>query len=139
MREDLGTRFEPYHREIYNESKKKLTEGLRKNVGPGHEIVRRKVTETATQIEDVLGEITDRIENKEKGKITGDVQKLARYFVEQGVRGRESLLDAVHNALREVMPDMTRRETMDAISGYGEYRSTSSCAKANAKCSKSPS
>lgn len=52
-------------------------------------------------------------------------QKLARQFVEQGIKERDALINAVHAELQKVKPDITRRETMDAISGYGQYRQLS--------------
>lgn len=52
-------------------------------------------------------------------------QKLARQFVEQGIKERDAIIDAVHAELQKVKPDITRRETMDAISGYGQYRQLS--------------
>ena len=47
---------------------------------------------------------------------------LARYFVAQGVKDRGALIDAVHAELLSVLPNLTRREAMDAISGYGQYK-----------------
>lgn len=52
-------------------------------------------------------------------------KKLARQFVEQGITERDAIIDAVHAELQKVKPDITRRETMDAISGYGQYRQLS--------------
>jgi hypothetical protein len=43
-------------------------------------------------------------------------------FIKQGIHEREALVGAVHGALKEHIPDITRRETMDAMSGYGDYR-----------------
>ena len=51
------------------------------------------------------------------------IRKLAENFIRSGVREREALIDAVHGVLRdEVGLDFTRRETMDAISGYGRFK-----------------
>jgi len=49
-------------------------------------------------------------------------QKLARQFVAQGVRGVDPLIDAVHGVLSQIVPDLERGETMDAISGYGRFK-----------------
>lgn len=49
------------------------------------------------------------------------VQKLAEEFVRQGITEREPLIDAVHEALKPNFPELTRRQTMDAISGYGDF------------------
>lgn len=51
------------------------------------------------------------------------VRRLAESFVRGGIRGRDQLIDAVHRVLKaEVDPDITRREAMDAISGYGSHK-----------------
>lgn len=55
----------------------------------------------------------------------GLVQKLALHFVEQGIKERQPLVDAVHEVLKSIVPDITPRETMDAISGYGEFKQLS--------------
>lgn len=50
------------------------------------------------------------------------IQKLALGFVRDGITDREKLIDAVHAVLvRDLFPDITRRQTMDAISGYGDF------------------
>ena len=50
------------------------------------------------------------------------MQKLARALVESGITDREKLIDAVHKILTDVDPTFTRREAMDAISGYGDFK-----------------
>ena len=50
------------------------------------------------------------------------IQKLAKHFVEQGITDRDKLVDAVHAVVSHADPEMTRRDTMDAISGYGKYK-----------------
>ena len=47
---------------------------------------------------------------------------LAEFFVSQGINEREALIDAVHGELVKAVPGVTRRQTMDAISGYGQYK-----------------
>ena len=46
-------------------------------------------------------------------------------FVEQGIKERDALIDAVHDFLKTVDPEITRRDTMDAISGYGDFKQIS--------------
>lgn len=50
------------------------------------------------------------------------VQALAEQFVSEGIRERDPLIDAVYVVLKEVVPDISRRQTMDAISGYGDFK-----------------
>ena len=49
-------------------------------------------------------------------------QELARSFISQGLKGRDELVDAVHDQLKSVDPSITRRDAMDAISGYGKFK-----------------
>lgn len=53
------------------------------------------------------------------------IQKLARLFVEQGITERDPLIDAVHEVVQELVPEFSRRDTMDAISGYGDFKQLS--------------
>lgn len=63
-----------------------------------------------------------RLDEGNRSSISSLVQRLARMFVEQGVRDRNVLIDSVHNFLKEIDPEISRRDTMDAISGYGQFR-----------------
>ncbi|MCE5269263.1 MAG: hypothetical protein LLG00_15405, partial [Planctomycetaceae bacterium] len=49
-------------------------------------------------------------------------KKLTRWTVESGVTDRELVVDEVHAELKGVLPEITRRQTMDAMSGYGEFK-----------------
>lgn len=51
------------------------------------------------------------------------VQQLVRELIEQNpLITRDELINAVHEVLKESMPQITREETMDAISGRGRIR-----------------
>lgn len=55
--------------------------------------------------------------------LLGDyVRKLSESFIKGGIRELEPLVDAVHQALRDAGLDLSRREAMDAISGYGQFK-----------------
>jgi hypothetical protein len=73
--------------------------------------------------------IVDRAKKAVTEKADADLgdaaHRLARSFVEQGITEREALVDAVHDALKEADPSITRPEAMDAISGYGRFRQLS--------------
>ncbi len=59
-----------------------------------------------------------------KSEISPLVQKLARMIVERdklGIGDRETLIDKIHEELKAFLPEMTRREAAEALSGYGEY------------------
>ena len=61
-------------------------------------------------------------ENPKPSMIGAEARSLARWAVESGIRGREKVIDAVHSALQQMGVEQTRDATMDAISGYGDFR-----------------
>lgn len=131
MAEDLGPQWEQFKSnadEIYKASQKELTNSLstqtrnvRKAVGDRAKNLKdldAKKTELAESIKEKLGA-------GKKNEITYFVQRLARVLVQQGVTEREPLIDEVHSILKQSNPETTRREAMDAISGYGDYKQLS--------------
>jgi uncharacterized protein YbaA (DUF1428 family) len=70
-----------------------------------------------------MGEIPiEEIDPDDVDAIVRIAKKLTRFVVESGITEREAVVDAVHSELKDMVPDITRRQTMDAISGYGRYR-----------------
>jgi hypothetical protein len=69
---------------------------------------------------------TDKIKAKleagENENVTPNVRKLVDAFLEEGVRGVDNIITAVHEVLLKIDPEITRREAMDAISGYGKFK-----------------
>jgi len=54
--------------------------------------------------------------------LTAFIRKLAENFVRRGVNERSALVDAVHGVIKDIIPEMTPRQVMDAISGYGDFK-----------------
>lgn len=52
-------------------------------------------------------------------------QALAKQFISEGIKERDPLVMAVHDVLKDIIPEITPRETADAISGYGKYKQLS--------------
>lgn len=73
---------------------------------------------------DITSKIKTAIDsNQELSDISTDIQELAKYFITQGMVTRGALVKAVYDVLKAgPMPDITLRETMDAISGYGKWK-----------------
>lgn len=70
----------------------------------------------------MLGEVpTPAVDRENLVGMTRLARQIQRSLVESGITDREEVLDAVHASLQEIEPDITRRETMDALSGYGQY------------------
>jgi hypothetical protein len=68
------------------------------------------------------GEIdTPELDFNDLAGITRVARQIQRALVESGVTEREEVVDGVHEAIQELAPDITRRQTMDALSGYGQF------------------
>jgi hypothetical protein len=75
-----------------------------------------------TRLQGIIG---NKIKAGKLDEITNPIQQLARLFVQSGISDRDELIDAVHGVLRDIDPKITRRDTMDAISGYGDFKQLS--------------
>lgn len=66
--------------------------------------------------------LRERVKDDGRNDIATLAQRLARVFVEQDLKiSRDALVDKVHAVLTDIDPTFTRPETMDAISGYGNF------------------
>lgn len=56
---------------------------------------------------------------------TREVRRIARMLqqslVEDGITEPDEVIEGVYESLQEILPEITRRESMDAMSGYGQY------------------
>lgn len=123
MVRDIGKGVEPYLREIWDKVNKDADDVVAR-MTPSK--VRDKV-KAAVKKTDVMSEadaIAARMkENVAEGKnLRGLVNKLAKHFVASGISERGALVDAVHGVLEGVQKGITRRQTSDLISGYGDFR-----------------
>jgi len=55
------------------------------------------------------------------GQLTRFARNVQRTLVENGITDREEVVDGVHEALQEIIPEITRRQAMDALSSYGQF------------------
>jgi hypothetical protein len=121
---DIGDSIQPHLEEIFDKSKAINDEAIEKGAPkPVREKVKAKVVTDA----DKRTAIVETIRNK-KGvneAIGSQIQKLAESFVRSGITEREALVDAVHDAVKEALPDASRRDIRDAISGYGDFKELS--------------
>jgi hypothetical protein len=120
MVRDFGEKIRPLIGDIWQKS----NEMLEANLARVPEPIRRVVKKTGAQDvrKEVAAEVKSNVDAGDMSKVTWQVQKLARELVKSGITDREALIDAVHDALKDVIPGITRRGTMDAISGYGDFK-----------------
>lgn len=119
MISEFGEGIKPHLDEIFKASTK-LIDDLKAEPAVKRELKRQDVTE---RIAATSENIQEKIKDGKKSEISGQVNRLSRWLVESGtVKGREALIDAVHSVLQKADPTITRREAMDAISGYGDFK-----------------
>lgn len=127
MLKDIGEGIKPFLQEAWTVSNKQFDESVNKLAKKDAPQVKRvaKSASAAEKKASTVENIKTKISGDQRAAITPDVQKLARLLVEEGYTERNALIDAVHEVLKEADPEITRREAMDAISGYGEFRQIS--------------
>lgn len=125
MIKDIGEGVRPFLKEAWSSANKSFNDSVDKyaKAGSASQVKRAvKKSDSTEQKQAAIDTIKERVDAGKRNEIAGQVQKLARLFVEQGVKTRDELIDSVHGVLREIDPAFTRREAMDAISGYGDFK-----------------
>lgn len=127
MIEEFGDQINPHLQTIWLAAQKRVHEVAdthlkRKKVPTDkHDQVKQQVTKTAPTIDDVKDKIAAKMEKHESASLTPQVKKLAEMLWDQGIRTHDKMIDALHGILKEFIPDISRQETMDALSGRGRF------------------
>ena len=130
QREIAGTQqaFDDYVQEADDQAaqaqSKEMLEKLEKRVAKAKARVPSEPTQAAQDEPPGIVRITpprrpEALDNPAVGKLA---RQLAEQFVAEGIVDRDALIDAVYAELATVVPGLTRRQAMDAISGYGQYK-----------------
>jgi hypothetical protein len=78
---------------------------------------------SVADVKDSLGIISKGAkQGKDIAQFTAQIQKLAKALVIQGFDTRGKLVNRMHADLQVIFPDITKRDTSDAISGFGKFR-----------------
>lgn len=95
---------------------------VKRDIGSDLPVEARVAFASAWADASMAGEIpTPDVDATDLAGMTRLARRIQRSLVESGITEREDVVDAVHESLQEIMPDITRRETMDALSGYGQF------------------
>lgn len=103
MVKEFGDRIKPYLQDIYD-----------------------RATESAKALD--RGALVDKMKDKfsgdqDLGALRNHINTLALDLINEGEVGtRDELVDAVHAELQNIVPDITREQTADAIAGYGDFK-----------------
>jgi hypothetical protein len=126
MAQELGNHWDKFKedaKEIYEASNALLKKDTSENPLELARAMRSKSPEE--QIAANSEKIGEKIKDGKKGEITWYVQRIARLMAESGIKDRDEWVDKIHDILKTHLPDLTRREAMDAISGYGDFKQLS--------------
>lgn len=122
---DFGEVIRPYLQPAWDKAQTDV-ENVGENVpAKDREKVRKaiKKEDTAEKQKEITESLMEsNTEGSPLSEMRFQIQRLAENFVRSGIKQREPLIDAVHNVLKTIEPDISRRQTMDLISGYGDFK-----------------
>lgn len=126
MLEDLGDSFRQYFEPAWEQSSKRVDDVIEQAAPkPKREKVKKalKSDTPADRFVKLTDAIKERISDGDSLRdLRPYVQRLAENFVRQGAKTVDGLVDALHKALEPLVPGITRRQTMDLMSGYGDFK-----------------
>lgn len=120
MVSEFGDGIKPHLNDVFEKSKSLIDE-----IGKDKEVVEEVKKAKENPIDAAKTAIEDKVADDAMDEIGPYVQRIAKEYVRMGVRETEALIDAVHGELLDIIPDIERRQTMDLISGYGDFKSLS--------------
>ena len=122
---EMGEGVRPYIQGAFDKAQELMHKEVDSLPEKVRDPVRKKVTKTELTPEqeqaDLVKRITSKLKRKQLDEVTPLVQKLARSFADQGLRGWREITDAVHAVLKPLVPDLDYRDTLDAVTGYGKF------------------
>lgn len=116
MLTEFGDKIEPHLDTVWDASNKAFD-------GVGS-YVKNAVIGKADTVESLSAKLKKKIDGGDDD-ISNLVGRLAKMLIKQGVKDRDALIDSIHGVLETIDPEITRRDTMDALSGYGKYKTLS--------------
>ena len=137
LADEFGKGIKTHIEEIWKAARKIIDQGPEGvQDRDGKDKVKEKVKREKPTIETIKKDISEKMDDfdldpESSGRldISHDIVKMARKFVEQGAVDKfpadqraVELVKLVHNALMDIDDDLTQRDVMDAISGYGKYK-----------------
>ncbi len=73
------------------------------------------------ELVDLKAKVAAKLEKNEKASLTPWVKKIAEQLWLSGIKELNPMIDALHGILGDLIPGITRIETMDALSGRGQF------------------
>ena len=101
IKEEFGDRINPYLKRVWREVNKKYNEN--------------KIQEIEKKLSIAIAS------EKEVSDVSYLAQELSEHLISGGIVDRKNLVTEVQKILKEYFPSISKRQTADAISGYGKY------------------
>ena len=121
--EEFGESAKSYIDEAFIKANEMINGGAEElgNFAPGvKKLIRKKEKGPSAVLDDIRDKFNEGVFD-----ISMDIKKLAKMFVQGGTSDVETLISQVQEVIKEVDPNITRLDTLEAISGYGQYRKLS--------------
>ena len=121
--DEFGPKIQDYLKDGYEASKRLLDEELNRaeKIKGAPRIREVIISKPSNQPEMIVSKLSKTLQKNPAADIAFPARRLARSLWTPNIKPME-LVDKVHGLLKQVLPDITKRDTMDALSGYGRYK-----------------
>jgi hypothetical protein len=126
MKSLIGDKIEPFLKRIWDASQEALNKksaemsGSKSNTDKVRKLVRDMTPEELRAR--ATSQIKTKLQNEGRRALNKPVQRLVVSLIKSGIHDREQMVDTVYRTLVEIDPSITRVQTMEAISGFGDFK-----------------
>jgi hypothetical protein len=119
---DTEGNLDPYADELWTASRTILEAEISADTGESKRVKTAKMKRNASK-EQLIEGMAERVaEDGDTSNLGRYLKKLAVKLIGDGVDTREALVDAMHDAVKDIDPSLTREAVMDLWSDYGKFR-----------------
>jgi hypothetical protein len=119
---DTEGNLDPYADELWTASRTILEAEISADTGESKRVKATKMKRNASK-EQLIEGMAERVaEDGDTSNLGRYLKKLAVKLIGDGVDTREALVDAMHDAVKDIDPSLTREAVMDLWSDYGKFR-----------------
>jgi hypothetical protein len=119
---DTEGNLDPHREALWDASNRILESKIADDTAESAKAVKAKMKRNASK-EQLIEGIRERVaEDGDTSGIGRYLKKLAVKLIGEGVDTREPLVDALHDAVKDIDPSLTRERVMDLWSDYGQFK-----------------
>jgi DNA repair protein RadC len=119
----MGESVRPHLEEIFNASNQTLDKELAK-ASPARTATAAPRSAGPATPESIVTRMKARVQmdGAELPSLRPYLRQLALGYIRSGITARGEVLDRLHEAVRQALPDATREDVRDTLSGYGDFK-----------------